>query len=184
MAEQRTGAFKNFHHQISRLAFFSSLETRHSKLVSMVSLNFPQHYEFDIRVIDDKDYIFDRLRRKHVRLTPEEWVRQHLIEYLIQDLGYPAGRTAIETGFTHEGNLHRADVIVHDRQGEPVLMAECKAPDVKLNQNAFDQISRYNTSVEANCLILTNGLTHYCYVLDRVERTYRFLEQLPRYEEL
>jgi predicted type IV restriction endonuclease len=150
----------------------------------MHQLNFPQHFDFDIRDTEGKDYIFDPLRRKYVRLTPEEWVRQHLIQYLTQDLGFPAGRTAIESGFSHQGILHRADLIVHNRQGKPVLMAECKAPEVKLNQNAFDQIARYNTSVQADCLVVTNGLTHYCYVLDRGEKTYRFLEQLPKYEEL
>ena len=151
---------------------------------AMTPLNFPQHFDFDIRDTEGKDYIFDPLRRKYVRLTPEEWVRQHLVTYLIQDLGYPSGRTAIESGFTHQGALHRADVIVHNRQGKPVLMAECKAPDIKLSQNAFDQIARYNTSVRANYLIVTNGLTHYCYKLDRAEKSYRFLEKLPRYDEL
>lgn len=150
----------------------------------MQPLNFPPDYAFDIRTSGGKSTIFDPLRRKHVRLTPEEWVRQNLVQYLIQDLGFPVGLTAIETGFTHQGIQHRADMIVYDRGGNPVLMAECKAPDVKIKQDVFDQIARYNTSVQANYLVVTNGLTHYCYVLNREERTYRFLDQLPRYQDL
>lgn len=150
----------------------------------MQSLNFPREYEFDIRAGGDRGTIFDPLRRKHVRLTPEEWVRQNLIQHLVQDLGYPAGRTAVESAFAYGGMQHRADVIVYNGRGEPVLMAECKAPDVKIGQQAFDQIARYNTSVGTDYLVVTNGITHYCYALDREERSYRFLDSLPRYEEL
>ena len=150
----------------------------------MTPLNFPQHFDFDIRDAKGKDYIFDPLRRKYVRLTPEEWVRQHLVTYLIQDLGYPSGRTAIESGFTHQGALHRADVIVHNRQGEPVLMAECKEPEVAIRQETFDQIAVYNRVVQARCLLVSNGLVHYCYAIDRNREEYRFLDRVPRYEEL
>ncbi|MDE2999449.1 MAG: type I restriction enzyme HsdR N-terminal domain-containing protein [Gemmatimonadota bacterium] len=150
----------------------------------MQSLNFPRQYEFDIRASGGKRTIFDPLRRKHVRLTPEEWVRQNLVQHLVQDLGYPAGRTAVETAFAYGGMQHRADVIVYSGRGEPVLMAECKAPDVRIKQQAFDQIARYNTSVGTDYLVVTNGITHYCYALDREERSYRFLDSLPRYEDL
>ncbi|MDA0745435.1 MAG: type I restriction enzyme HsdR N-terminal domain-containing protein [bacterium] len=149
----------------------------------MHPLNFPQ-YEFDIQGDPNHETIFDPLRRKHVRLTPEEWVRQHLIQFLVHDQGFPAGRTAIESGFTHKSVFHRADLIVYDRTGTPLLMAECKAPEVKLNQAVFDQIARYNTSLQASYLLVTNGLTHYCYAIDREAHTYRFLDKLPRYEEL
>jgi len=150
---------------------------------AMRSLNFPE-YGFDIRTDDGKAVIFDPLRRKYVRLTPEEWVRQHLLRHLVQDLGFPQGRTAVETGFTYQGLPYRADVIVYNRQGTPLLMAECKAPDVRINQSAFDQIAWYNREVQAEYLLVTNGLDHYCFVIDRERKTYRFLEKLPRYEEL
>ena len=150
----------------------------------MQPLNFPRQYEFDIRASGGRQTIFDPLRRKHVRLTPEEWVRQNLVQYLVQDMGFPPGRTAVESGFSHKGVRHRADVIVHNGRGEPVLMAECKAPDVKIKQEAFDQIARYNTTVGSDYLVVTNGVTHYCYALDRKERSYRFLRSLPRYEDL
>ena len=128
--------------------------------------------------------ILDSIRRKYVRLTPEEWVRQNFVQYLIQELGYPQGLTAIETGFVFQGMQCRADVLVHDRQGKAVLMGECKAPDVKIKQNVFDQIGRYNTAVKATHLVVTNGMQHYCCWIDREQNQYRFLETLPRYEDL
>ena len=149
----------------------------------MQSLNFPD-YEFDIRTDDRKPVIFDAQRRKYVRLTPEEWVRQHLVRHLLQDLGFPRGRTAIETGFSYQGMHYRADVVVYGQKGNPILMAECKAPDVKIVQRTFDQVAWYNKAVGARYLLVTNGLGHYCFVVDRERRTYEFLEKLPRYEEL
>ena len=128
--------------------------------------------------------VLDPLRQKYVTLTPEEWVRLHFVQYLIQDLGFPQGRTAIETGFVFQRMQCRVDVLVYDKQGKPVLMGECKAPDVKIRQRAFDQIGRYNTAVKATCLVVTNGLEHYCCVVDRAQNTYQFLDALPRYEAL
>ncbi len=152
--------------------------------MSRPALNFPVPYAFDIRTIDGKEMVLDPLRRKYVRLTPEEWVRQNFVQYLIQGLGFPQGRTAIETGFLFQGMQCRADVLVHDRQGKPVLMAECKAPGVKIDQSTFDQIGRYNTDVRATCLVVTNGLAHYCCMIDREKQTTRFLDELPRYNAL
>jgi len=141
-------------------------------------------YDFDIRTDGGKTVIFDPLRRKYVRLTPEEWVRQHLVRYLIEDLGFPRGRTAVETGFSYQGMSYRADVVVYGRQGKPLLMAECKAPGVKIDQHTFDQIAWYNRSIQADYLLVTNGLDHYCFTVDRECETCRFLERLPRYEAL
>ena len=144
----------------------------------MQRLNLPAA-AFDIRQVEGKREILDPLRRKYVRLTPEEWVRQHLVQYLISDLGYPRGLIAIEKGIDLHGKRFRADVIVHDRAGRAVLMAECKEPDVSISQETFDQIAAYNRVVQARCLLVTNGLVHYCYVADR-----RFIGQVPRYDEL
>ena len=144
----------------------------------MQCLNFPAA-AFDIRQVEGKREILDPLRRKYVRLTPEEWVRQHLVHYLISDLGYPRGLIAIEKSIDLHGKGFRADVIVHDRAGRAVLMAECKEPDVSVTQQTFDQIATYNRVVQARCLLVTNGLVHYCYATDR-----GFLDQVPRYDEL
>ncbi len=144
----------------------------------MQRLNLPAA-AFDIRQVEGKREILDPLRRKYVRLTPEEWVRQHLVQYLISDLGYPRGLIAIEKGIDLHGKRFRADVIVHDRAGRAVLMAECKEPEVSISQETFDQIAAYNRVVQARCLLVTNGLVHYCYVSDR-----GFIGQVPRYDEL
>ncbi len=147
-------------------------------------LNFPREYEFDVREDGERTVIFDTVRRQYVQLTPEEWVRQNLLQYLFSDLGYPKGLTAVEKGFSDRGILARADVVVHDRHGNALLMAECKAPEVKLRQNAVDQVARYNAAVGARYLVVTNGLDHYCWVVDRERKSYRFLEQLPSYDQL
>ncbi|NBC18618.1 MAG: restriction endonuclease subunit R [Bacteroidetes bacterium] len=128
--------------------------------------------------------IFDPIRRKYVRLTPEEWVRQHFVQYLVQDLGTPPALVAIEGGFTYQGMTRRADVVVHDRRGQPLLLVECKAPSVEVRQATFDQVARYNKVVRARYLVVTNGQVHYACLLDREQHTYRFLDDLPPYDEL
>ena len=149
----------------------------------MRRLNFPTEYTFDLREIDGHREILDPLRRKYVRLTPEEWVRQHLVRYLTSELGYPRGLTAVEKGINLHGKPFRADIIVYDNQGRAVLMAECKEPDVGIRQETFDQIAVYNRVVQARCLLVSNGLDHYCYAIDREREEYRFLDRVPRYEE-
>ena len=149
----------------------------------MRRLNFPTEYTFDLREIDGRREILDPLRRKYVRLTPEEWVRQHLVQYLTSELGYPRGLTAVEKGINLHGKPFRADIVVYDNQGRAVLMAECKEPDVAIRQETFDQIAVYNRVVQARCLLVSNGLDHYCYAIDREREEYRFLDRVPRYEE-
>lgn len=149
----------------------------------MQTLNMPA-YDFRMRGgPDGKQQIYDALRQRYVRLTPEEWVRQHFAQYLIQDRGVPRGLIAIEQGFTYQGMPRRADVVAHDRQGRPRLMAECKAPDVAVSQAAFDQVARYNKVVQAALLVVTNGLEHYCCRIDHAAGTTHFLDRLPRYDK-
>ncbi|MFT5365632.1 MAG: hypothetical protein ACI8V2_000572 [Candidatus Latescibacterota bacterium] len=147
-------------------------------------LNFPTPFDFDIIVRDGRDMILDTLRQKYVVVTPEEWVRQNFVRYLIESLGYPQGRTAIETGFVFQGMQCRADVLIYDKQGKTLLMGECKAPEIKLKQTVFDQIGRYNTVVQADYLVATNGLQHYCCKIDRENNTYQFLDAVPKYSEI
>ncbi len=147
----------------------------------MHSLDLPP-YDFVIRTIRGKEMIFDPVREKYVRLTPEEWVRQHFVQYLIQALEVPRGLIAIERGFTYQRMPRRADVVVYDRQGRPLLMVECKAPGVEIGQAAFDQVARYNTAVQARYLVVTNGRVHYCCVRDGA--AYRFLDALPPFSAL
>jgi len=150
----------------------------------MKALNFPISPVFDIVNRDGREMILDTVRRKYLVLTPEEWVRQNFVRYLIDELEFPQGRTALETGFVFQGMQCRADVLVYDAKGEALMLGECKAPEVKLKQAVFDQIGRYNKVVQAKYLVVTNGLQHYCCKIDREQNTYQFLDAVPRYETL
>jgi len=146
-------------------------------------LNLPT-YEFRTTERNGKRMIYDPLRDRYVRLTPEEWVRQHFVQYLIQELDVPAGLMAIEASFQYQDQPRRADAIVHDRQGTPLLLVECKAPRVSIDQDAFDQGARYNIVLEAPYLVVTNGQTHYACAIDFENQTYSFLDDLPPYSQL
>lgn len=150
----------------------------------MEPLNFPPTGPFDVREHDGRRLVLDAVRRKYVRLTPEEWVRQHLIRFLAQSLGYPLGLLAVEKQLDASGGPRRADVVAFGRDQRPCLIAECKAPSVRLTQSVFDQVSRYNTVTLAPHLVVTNGREHYCWVVDRAAGTYRFLEAIPAFGDL
>ena len=138
-------------------------------------LNLPQK-QFNIKKSDDgRLRIFDRLRRKFVALTPEEWVRQNFVAFLIDDRGFPAGLMANEVSLTQNGISRRCDTLVSDRNGRPFVIVEYKAPTVAVTQNVFDQI-RY--------LIVSNGLAHYCCSIDYTTGSYTFLEEIPPYCDL
>ncbi|MDX1531269.1 MAG: type I restriction enzyme HsdR N-terminal domain-containing protein [Rhodothermales bacterium] len=156
----------------------------------MPPLNFPPTAPFDVRDpgAGERPLVLDEVRRKYVALTPEEWVRQHLVRYLRDGLGYPAGLLAVEKKIGARGGPRRADLVAYGRaaggEPRPVLIAECKAPAVRIAQAVFDQVSRYNTVAQAPHLVVTNGLAHYCWTVDRAAGTYRFLDQIPPYAAL
>ncbi|MFB6273670.1 MAG: type I restriction enzyme HsdR N-terminal domain-containing protein [Salinibacter sp.] len=149
----------------------------------METLNLPT-YEFRTGERNGKRIIYDPRRDQYVRLTPEEWVRQHFVQYLIQELDVPSGLVAIEASFQYHDQPRRADVIVHDRQGTPLLLVECKAPQVSIGQDAFDQCARYNIVLEAPYLVVTNGQIHYACAIDFEHQRYTFLDDLPPYDQL
>jgi len=128
--------------------------------------------------------VYDSLRRKYVALTPEEWVRQHFVNYLTGFLGYPPGLIKVEASFRLHGMLRRADILVHDRDGEPVLIVECKAPQVKITQEVFDQIINYNFSYGVPYLVVTNGITHFAARTDIAKRSFELLDSIPDYETI
>lgn len=113
-------------------------------------------YVFKTQMRDGKTFVLDRIRQKWVRLTPEEWVRQHLL-CALADLGYPRGLTAVERGFDYNGRTWRADVAVFDSHQNPLLLAECKAPHIPITQAVFDQLARYNVVIKSPGLLVTNG---------------------------
>lgn len=149
----------------------------------MDELNLPS-YSFRTRDQNDKSFIYDPIRQTYVRLTPEEWVRQHFVQYLIQELDTPAGLVATEATFEYETQHWRADVVVHDRQGDPLLLVECKAPSHPIRQDAFDQGARYNLVLDAPYLVVTNGRQHFACRIDTEAGSYTFLSDLPAYGTL
>ncbi len=146
-------------------------------------LNLPT-YSFRIQLQDGKKLIFDEIRKKSVVLTPEEWVRQNFIKYLIAEKKFPASLMAIETGLKLNQNQFRADLLVYDRLGKPLLIVEFKAPSVKVTQNTFDQITRYNMTFRVPYLIVSNGLNHYCCQVDLNAHSYAFLKEIPEFGQL
>jgi len=133
------------------------------------------------RFLNEKHEVFDKLRNKFVALTPEEEVRQVFIEYLINDKKYPSGLLAAEYSLKVNGMKKRADIVAFNKFGHPLLIVECKAPSVKINQKVFDQIARYNLSLRVDFLIVTNGLEHFCCQLNFKKNQYSFLEHIPDY---
>lgn len=146
-------------------------------------LNLPE-FEFTYRVVGESQLIFDPLRRKYVLLTPEEWVRQNFVQFLVQDRGCPRGLMAVEKGFYYHGMLCRVDVMVADRHGQPLLLTECKAPGVRLSQHPFDQIARYNSVLKAPFLAVSNGTEHFCCRIDHERAKSTFLELIPSFDEM
>ncbi len=150
----------------------------------MQPLAFPRPYAFSTRTIENRREILDPLRQQYVALTPEEWVRQNLVQFLIQDRGYPRGLMAAEKFLEVHGQPRRADLVVYDRQGNPLLLAECKEPSMNISQETFNQIAHYNRALRARYLLISNGVQHYCYAIDRDREEYTFLDHLPHYGDL
>ncbi len=148
----------------------------------MQNLNLPP-YPFKIKKTGEKYFIFDEIRKKEVILTPEEWVRQHFIQYLIHQKGYKASLIAIEKEITVNNLKKRFDLLVFNNKGEHHIIVECKAPKVKITQSTFDQIARYNLNLKANFLVVTNGLEHYFCKMDHINQQYIFLKELPDYQK-
>lgn len=148
-----------------------------------LELNLPST---DLRVIikDDKELIFDSLRRKYVALTPEEWVRQNFVSFLINHKGYLAGLMNNEVSLVQNGIKRRCDTLVSDKYGNPIVIVEYKAPNVEITQKVFDQIVRYNYVFRAKYLIVSNGLNHYCCCINYDEGNYSFLKEIPSYADL
>ena len=149
----------------------------------MNQLNLPPYY-FKISGKGNSELIFDPLRRKYVRLTPEEWVRQNFIQYLIREGKYPAGLIGVEAMFRLNKLKRRVDVLIHNRAGQPVMIVECKAPDIALNEKVFDQIVCYNMEFRVPFIIVTNGMSHYACKIDHENNKYDFLLVIPLYEDL
>lgn len=146
----------------------------------MTNLNLPT-YSFKIKSKENKLYIFDILRKKNVVLTPEEWVRQNYIQYLINEKKYPKTLIAIEKQLKINNLIKRTDILIFDKSGNPNIIVECKAPSIKITQDTFDQIARYNLKLQAKYLIVTNGLEHFYCKMNYQQMKYDFLKEIPNY---
>lgn len=146
----------------------------------MTKLNFP-NYSFRFKNSENKTYIFDVIRKKFLLLTPEEWVRQHVVNFLIEEMNYPKSLINVEKLVKVNGINKRYDAVVFRNDGSIFLLVECKAPEVNITQQTFDQIAQYNLVLKAENLMVTNGLNHYFCQMDFENEKYIFLKELPRF---
>jgi len=148
--------------------------------MSLPQLNFPS-YGFRFQENNSRPEIFDDVRKSWVALTPEEWVRQHAVKWLVEEKKYPASLMAIEKSISVNGLTKRCDIVAFDRNAKPLLIVECKSTDVEITQAIFDQAARYNMTLNADLFLLTNGLRHFCCQADHENKSYVFLKELPVY---
>ena len=149
----------------------------------MLQLNLPA-YETRMCSRDGKTMIFDPLRKAYVTLTPEEWVRQHFVNFMTNFKGYPATLMANEVAIMLNGMKRRCDTVVYDKELRPRVIVEYKAPSVKITKEVFAQISRYNLTLQVDYLIVSNGLRHYCCKMDYENGSFTFLQEIPEYSKI
>ena len=149
----------------------------------MQALNLPPA-DLKLSQHEGQTVVFDPLRRRYIRLTPEEWVRQHFVHYLIQYKGYPQELLANEVSLSLNQTTKRCDTVLYGKHAQPVMIVEYKAPHIQLSQRPFDQICRYNIVLRVPYLIVSNGLQHYCCRVDLDHQTYQFLRDIPDYKEI
>jgi len=146
----------------------------------MQELNFSK-FPFRFKNSKNKLLIFDEIRKKFVVLQPEEWVRQHCLQYLIKQKKYPKSLINVEKELLVNNLCKRYDIVVYNPDGSIYLIVECKAPSININQDTFDQIARYNMTLNATYLMVTNGLNHYYCTMDFENERYQFLKDIPEY---
>ena len=143
----------------------------------MLKLNFPD-FEFKLKSIDSKTFIFDFIRKNYYLLTPEEWVRQHVLHFLVYKK-ITKSHIAVEKQIKINNLVKRFDILVYDRDGQPLILIECKSPSVKIDQRVFDQIAIYNLKIKSKFLMISNGLDHLYFKIDQVNKTHNFVKHFP-----
>ena len=138
-------------------------------------------YKLKMKIEAEKKYIFDVVRKKYLILTPEEWVRQNLIHYLNKEKKYPVGLMGVEQMVKYNSLKTRADIVIYNIEGKANIIVECKAPDVKITQDTFNQIAKYNSQLKVKYLLVSNGINHYCCEMNYEKNEIVFLEELPTY---
>jgi hypothetical protein len=150
-------------------------------VISHPTLDFPV-FDFKIKGVEGQEKIFDPVRKKYVALTPEEWVRQHAIAYLHTQLGYPFGLMAVEKKLVYNQLVKRADIVAYNNSGKPLMIVECKSYEVKMSQDVFHQILRYNLKLKVKVILVTNGIVHHCCRFDGEK--YLPLSSIPEYKSI
>lgn len=146
----------------------------------MQNLAFPS-YDFRLKSSENKPFIFDVVRKKFVSLAPEEWVRQHVLHFLIYTKSYPLSLINVEKEISVGDTKKRYDIVIFHPDGSIFLIVECKSYTIPITQTTFDQIARYNLQLKSDLLMVTNGLEHFYCSMDYQEERYAFLRQLPDY---
>ena len=149
---------------------------------SPIKLNLPE-YSFRLKKVDGKIYIYDDIRKKFIVRTPEEWVRQHFIQFLVKEKKYSATLMAVEKKVMVNGQPQRFDLLIYNRKGAPHVVAEFKAPNVRISQPAFDQAVRYNMKLRVKYIIISNGMEHFICEVDYEKNSYSFLKEIPEFEK-
>ncbi|MFC2113787.1 type I restriction enzyme HsdR N-terminal domain-containing protein [Bacteroidota bacterium] len=148
----------------------------------MLDLNLPK-YEYLIRKEDGKLYIYDEVRKMYVFLTPEEWVRQHVVNFLFRNKSYPKGLISLERGLNYNRMAKRADILVYDAERHPLLLIECKASTIELNEQVVFQLATYNSAIGASFVGISNGLQHFFWKM-KDNGTFDLLPELPDYKDI
>jgi hypothetical protein len=148
------------------------------------ALNLPS-FEARIRLNrNGKQEILDPFRRKYVRLTPEEWVRQHFLHFMVTEHAYPPSLIRVEASIAYNGLSKRSDIVVYSKSGKPQMAVECKAPGIEISQEVFYQLAMYNYSLGVSYLVMTNGMDHYIGFMDPGKNSFAFLNEFPSYGDL
>ena len=150
----------------------------------MQQLNLPYFEQKTRENAKGKTEIFDSIRKKWLVLTPEEWVRQNFAKFLIMNKNYPASLMAIEKGLKVNNLQKRTDIVQYNKQGQPIVIVECKAPKIKISEDTFAQAAMYNLKMKVDYLIMTNGLTHYCCKINNETHQLQYLKEIPMFDQL
>jgi type I site-specific restriction-modification system R (restriction) subunit len=151
--------------------------------MELQQLNLPA-IELKSRTVNERTEVFDPIRKVYVSLTPEEWVRQHFIHYLLTDRQVPAGLIAVEKQIKVNRLSKRCDIVVYNPNGQPLMVVECKAPKIRINQETYNQAIRYNLSLNIRYVVLTNGLNHFCFELDYDQQSHVQMDHIPSFREI
>jgi len=146
----------------------------------MPQLNLPNAV-LKTKLVEGTTQVFDAVRKKYLVLTPEEWVRQHFIHYLNSEKKYPLGLMGIEQMVKYNEQSTRADIVLYTNEGKPNMIVECKSPKLKITQDAFNQIAKYNFKLRVDFLVVTNGMQHFCCAMDYENNKITFLNEVPEF---